>query len=182
VSVIVNGFPAYPNYISPTQINIVTPDDRTTAAVQVTVTNPQGTSKAFTVMASDPMPAFFTVGANYISATHANGMPVGPPSLGSNYTPAAPGETIQLYGTGFGAVTTPAKGSILAAPTVLVNQVTVTFDGFPAVVTYAGMTSNGLDQVNVTVPTGLFADSDVFVQATVSGIKTNGFLAVPVKN
>jgi uncharacterized protein (TIGR03437 family) len=49
-------------------------------------------------------------------------------------------------------------------------------------VTYAGMIANGLDQVNVTVPTGLFADSDVFVQATVSGVKTNGFLAVPVKN
>jgi uncharacterized protein (TIGR03437 family) len=182
VSVMVNGLAAYPNYISPTQINIVTPDDATTGPVQVTVSNSQGSSKAFTAVKTEPMPAFFTVGSKYISATHANGTPVGPPSLGSNYTPAAPGETIQLYGTAFGAVTTPAGGSILAAPAMLVNQVTVTFDGFPAMVTYAGMIANGLDQVNVTVPTGLFADSDVFVQATVSGVKTNGFLAVPVKN
>jgi uncharacterized protein (TIGR03437 family) len=182
VSVMVNGLAAYPNYISPTQINIVTPDDPTTGPVQVMVTNPQGTSKAFTVTKTEPMPAFFAVGSKYISATHANGTPVGPSSLGNNYSPAAPGETIQLYGTGFGAVTTPAGSSVLAAPSMLVNQVTVTFDGFPAMVTYAGMIANGLNQVNVTVPTGLFADSDVFVQATVSGLKTNGFLAVPVKN
>ena len=182
VSVMVNGLAAYPNYISPTQINIVTPDDPATGPVQITVSNSQGTSKAFTVTKSDPMPAFFTVGSKYISATHANGAPVGPPSLGSNFSPAAPGETIQLYGTGFGAVTTPAGGMVLTAPAMLVNQVTVTFDGFPAMVTYAGMTANGLDQVNVTVPSGPFADSDVLVQATVSGVKTNGFLAVPVKN
>ncbi len=182
VSVMVNGLAAYPNYISPTQINIVTPDDSTTGPVLVTVTNSQGTSKGFTAFKSEPMPAFFTVGSKYISATHANGTPVGPTSLGSNFTPAAPGETIQLYGTGFGAVVTPAGGAILTAPSMLVNQVTVTFDGFPAAVSYAGLTANGLDQVNVTVPTGLFADSDVFVQATVSGVKTNGFLAVPVKN
>jgi uncharacterized protein (TIGR03437 family) len=182
VSVMVNGLAAYPNYISPTQINIVTPDDPTTGLVQVTVSNSQGTSKAFSVLKSELVPAFFTVGSKYISATHANGTPVGPPSLGSNYTPAAPGETIQLYGTGFGAVTTPAGGSILTSPAMLVNPVTVTFDGFPAVVTYAGMVANGLDQVNVTVPTGLFADGDVFVQATVSAVKTNAFLAVPLKN
>ena len=182
VSVMVNGLAAYPNYISPTQINIVTPDDSSTGPILVTVSNSQGTSKGFTVTKSDPMPAFFSMGSKYVSATHANGTPVGPPSLGSNFTPAAPGETIQLYGTGFGAVTTPAGGAVVTAPAMLVNQVTVTFDGFPAAVTYAGMTANGLDQVNVTVPTGLFADSDVFVQATVSGVKTNGFLAVPVKN
>lgn len=182
VSVMVNGLAAYPNYISPTQINIVTPDDSTTGPVLVTVSNSQGTSKAFTVTKSDPMPAFFTVGSKYISATHANGTPVGPPSLGSGFTPAAPGETIQLYGTGFGAVVMPAGAAVLAAPSMVVNQVTVTFDGFPAAVSYAGLIANGLDQVNVTVPSGPFADSDMLVQATVSGVKTNGILAVPVKN
>jgi uncharacterized protein (TIGR03437 family) len=65
---------------------------------------------------------------------------------------------------------------------MLLNPVTVTFDGFPAAVTYAGMTANGLDQVNVTVPTGLLPDGDAMVQATIGGVKTNGFLAVPVKN
>ncbi len=160
----------------------MTPDDSSTGPVLVTVSNTQGTSKPFTVTKSDPMPAFFTVGSKYISATHANGSPVGPPSLGSNFTPAAPGETIQLYGTGFGAVITPSGGMVLTAPAILVNQVTVTFDGFPAMVTYAGMITNGLDQVNVTVPLGPYADSDMFVQATVAGVKTNGFLAVPVKN
>jgi uncharacterized protein (TIGR03437 family) len=182
VSVTVNGLSAYPSYISPTQINVVTPDDPTTGPVQVVVSNSQGTSKNFTVTKTDPMPAFFVVGSKYISATHADGTPVGSPGL-SNFTPAAPGETIQLYGTGFGAVTMPAGiGRVLTAPATLLNTVTMTFDGFPAVVTYAGMTANGLDQVNVTVPTGLLADGDALVQATVSGVKTNAFLAVPVKN
>jgi uncharacterized protein (TIGR03437 family) len=65
---------------------------------------------------------------------------------------------------------------------MLLNAVTLTFDGYFAAVTYAGMTANGLDQVNVTVPTGLLADGDAVVQATIGGLKTNAFLAVPVKN
>jgi uncharacterized protein (TIGR03437 family) len=183
VSVTVNGLSAYPSYISPTQINMVTPDDPTTGPVQVVVNNSQGTSKNFTVTKSDPMPAFFTVGSKYISATHADGTPIGPTSLGSNFTPAALGETIQLYGTGFGAVIMPAgTGKVLTSPAALLNPVTVTFDGYFAAVTYAGMTANGLDQVNVTVPTGLLPNGDVPVQATVNGVKTSGFLAVPVKN
>jgi uncharacterized protein (TIGR03437 family) len=183
VSVTVNGLSAYPSYISPTQVNIVTPDDPTTGPVQVVVSNSQGTSKNFTVTKSDPMPAFFVVGSKYISATHADGTPVGPTTLGSNFTPAAPGETIQLYGTGFGAVTMPAgTGKVLTSPATLLNPVTVTFNGIFAAVTYAGMTANGLDQVNVTVPPGLLPDGDAAVQATISGVKTNAFLAVPVKN
>ena len=55
VSVMVNGLAAYPNYISPTQINIVTPDDPTAGLIQVTVSNSQGTSKAFTVTKTDLM-------------------------------------------------------------------------------------------------------------------------------
>ncbi len=44
VSVTINGLAAYFEYISPTQVNVLTPDDTTVSAVQVQVTTVPGTS------------------------------------------------------------------------------------------------------------------------------------------
>ena len=193
VSVAINGVVAYPNYISPTQINVLAPDDSTTGPVQVQVTNSKGTSNSFTSNKSDPMPGFFTVGSKpydliyrggyYVAALHGDGTPVGPPGLvaGVNFTPAKQGEEIQLFGTGFGA-TTPAApaGQLLTAPVSLSNQVTVLIDGKPAQVIFADRVANGLDQINVIVP-NVFPDGDVVVQAKVNGVTTQTNLFLTVK-
>ena len=176
VSVTVNGVPAYPCYVSPTQLNVlapdgVVPDGASAGQVQVQVMNLQGSSSVFTTNAIAAAPAFFVSGTKYVAAEHANGVPIGPAAFGGNFTPAQPGETIELYATGFGPMNpfSPA-GQILAAPAPLANNVTVTVGGQPAVVTYAGVVSNGLDQLNVTVPPGL-PNGDALVVAAMS----NGF-------
>jgi uncharacterized protein (TIGR03437 family) len=145
--------------------------------------NPQGTSNVFTVNASGETPAFFLFGTKYAAAEHANGAPIGPAALGGNFTPAKPGETVQLYGTGFGPMSPfSSAGQILPAPAPLANadNVTVTIGGQPAVVTYAGVVGSGLDQLNVTVPAGL-PNGDAQIVATVNGLSTQTGLAVTVQ-
>jgi uncharacterized protein (TIGR03437 family) len=154
--------------------------------VEVQVTNPQGTSNVFAANASGATPAFFLFGTKYVAAEHANGVPIGPAALGGNFTPAQPGETIELYGTGFGPMSPfSSSGQILAAPAPLANNVTVTVGGQPAVVTYAGVVSNGLDQLNVTVPPGLPNGDALVVAATSNGFgpiyETQAGLAITVQ-
>jgi uncharacterized protein (TIGR03437 family) len=184
VSVTVNGLPAYPSYISPTQLNVLAPNDPTTGPVQVHVTNAQGTSKAFTVTKSDPMPAFLS-NTPYVLATHADGtlIEVNGPSISGpgNFSPAHPGETITIYGTGFGAALSPAPaGQIIAAPAALANTVSVTIGGVPATVVYAGVL-NGTDQLNVTIPAALPSYGTQSIVASVNGVITQTNLVTLVE-
>ena len=69
--------------------------------------------------------------------------------------PARPGETIVLYGVGFGTVTPdPGAGNIVANDNSLVFPLQIFFGGTPAVVSYAGLAPGmiGLYQFNVVVP------------------------------
>jgi uncharacterized protein (TIGR03437 family) len=181
VSVTVNGLPAYPSYISPIQLNVLAPTDPATGTVQVQVTNTQGTSKPFTVTKSDPMPAFFS-NTPFVLATHADGTLVGPPeSGGPQMTPAQPGETITIYGTGFGAALSPAPaGQIMTAPAALANAVSVTIGGVPATVLYAGVL-NGTDQLNVTIPATLPSYGTESIVASVNGVITQTNLVTLVE-
>ena len=182
VSAKVDGLPAYVYYISPTQLNVLSPDDSTTGPVQVQVTTIGGTSGAFTVNTSPVSPALFLFAPKYPAAVHVSGQSVGPVGLiaGANFAPAKPGETIEVFGTGFGSTAPPLPASKLvthAEP--LVRQVSVTIGGQPADVAFAGVTGAGLDQINVTIPTGL-PDGDAALTATVDGssVQTNLFIAV----
>jgi uncharacterized protein (TIGR03437 family) len=83
---------------------------------------------------------------------------------------AQPGETILLWGSGFGQTSPPiASGLLLTAPSPLADPagLTVTIGGQAAQVTYAGMTIAGAYQINATVPTDL-ADGINEVAATVN--------------
>jgi uncharacterized protein (TIGR03437 family) len=95
-------------------------------------------------------------------------------------TPVLPGETIALYGNGFGA-TSPAapSGTTLTAPLSLVALPAVTIGGVAANVTYAGLVEPGIYQINVTVPASLPA-GDAAVVATAGGqpSQANAFLSV----
>jgi uncharacterized protein (TIGR03437 family) len=180
----VNGLVAYPSYISPGQINVLAPTDATKGPVQVQVTNAQGAGNSFTVTKSDPMPAFFTMGGQYAAAEHTSGVLVGAPGLvsGATSTPAAPGETVVVFGTGFGATASAVPaGQVLTAAVELSAPITATVGGQPATVVYAGMAANGLDQLNVTIPHGL-PDGDAAIVASVSGVSTQAKLYVTIKN
>jgi uncharacterized protein (TIGR03437 family) len=182
VSVRINNQPASVYYVSPTQLNVLAPDTTTEGNVQVTVTNAKGTSDPVTVAFSRLMPGFFQFPGENVAAVRPDGVLIGPSKLieGVTTVPAKPGETIQLFGTGFGP-TTPglSAGTAVSTPLQTSTAVTVRIDSQDAPVTYAGMTSAGLYQVNVTVPSNL-ADGDYPVTAEVSGVRTAKFSKLSV--
>jgi uncharacterized protein (TIGR03118 family) len=173
VTVTINGEKAYPDFISPKQINILTPADMAVGGtVQVVVSNGPLPSPTASVTTASVAPAFFLFGGKYAAATHLNGAYVGPTSLGAAYTPAAPGETIVIYGTGFGT-TNPAivNGQVVSGVPTLAATPTFTIGGANAAVVFAGLTpgSAGLYQFNVTVPASLTTAGDQSITASVSG-------------
>ena len=155
VSVTVNGKPAFVYYISPKQIDVLTPADTATGPVDVVVSNNTMTSATVSVTMQPFSPAFFLLkDGKSIAALHAGGGVVGAAALypGAS-TPARAGETIVLFGTGFGQ-TNPviASGQIVTAPATCVNTPAVTFAGAQAQVAFAGLVSAGVYQFNVVVP------------------------------
>jgi uncharacterized protein (TIGR03118 family) len=172
VTVTINGEKAYPDFISPKQINVLTPSDLPAgSSIPVVVTNNGLAAATANVTTASVAPAFFLFGGKYAAATHLNGAYIGPTSLGAVYTPAANGETIVIYGTGFGQ-TNPAivNGQIVSGTPTLVATPTFQVNGQNATVVYAGMTPGtaGLYQFNVTLPTGL-PSGDQAITATVGG-------------
>jgi uncharacterized protein (TIGR03437 family) len=173
VSVTVNGVPAYIDFISPTQVNVLAPDDATVGPVVVKVTTAQQESNAFTAQKTQFAPAFLTFNGTAVAAQHADYSLAGAANLipGAVTTPAKPGETILLYGVGFGPAN-PAQpaGQVVGAPATLANDVQVTIGGVAATVSYAGLVQSGLYQLNVVVPT--ISTGDAKVTATVGGVST----------
>jgi hypothetical protein len=67
VSVQIDGNAAFMDYVSPTQINVLSPADANAGSVQVTVTNSAGTSAAATATLQAILPGLFTL-SNYVRA------------------------------------------------------------------------------------------------------------------
>jgi uncharacterized protein (TIGR03437 family) len=186
VTVTVNGKPAYVQYISPGQINAFAPDDPSTGPVQVQVTTPQGASYAATVLKQALAPAFFTSssafnsppqGTNYIVAMHQDGTAVGP--AGPSSRPAAPGETIELHGTGFGATAPATPAGEIVSPALLALPATVTIGGLKADVRWAAKIWSGLYELSVTVPDAVTSGNQP-VQATIAGFQSPATALLPV--
>jgi uncharacterized protein (TIGR03437 family) len=182
VSVTVNGAPAYVYYISPTQVNVLTPPGAFSGPVNVVLTN--GTpSAAFSVQAQAESPSFFVVnGGPYIIATHANGSLIGPSTLYPGYTtPAAAGETIVIYANGFGPTSAPVVPGAETQSGTLSPQPTITINGVAAKVTYAGLSSApGEFQFNVVVPSPL-SSGDQAIVATYSGQTTQSGTLITIQ-
>jgi uncharacterized protein (TIGR03118 family) len=183
VSVTVNGEPAFVSHISPTQINFLAPTDIAPGPVEVVTTNNGLASVPVSATFANAAPAFLFffpgeqadglypapgVVKNLIAALHANG---------SVANSVLPGETIALFGSGFGP-TMPAapNGQLLGSPLPLIQPVQVTIGEQPAPVTFAGLIGPGLYQVNVVVPTvdPKYRFFGVPVVTSVSGAATQG--------
>lgn len=173
VSVTVNGKAAAVEYISPGQVNILTPDDTATGPVQVQVTTLGGTATPVSVTLQNAAPAFFTFDGKYLAATHADGTLLAAPGFfASPTTSAKPGETIVLYGTGFGATNPAASaGNLVTQISNCVGTPIVTIGGQSATVAFAGLIPGnaGLYQFNVVVPTTAAA-GDQPVVAQLNGV------------
>ena len=173
VSVLIDGKKAAISYVSPGQLNVQAPTDTATGAVPVQVTNSFGTATG-TATLQNYSPAFFTFQTRYAAAVHnSDGVYVAPAgSFGSAVTsrPAQPGETLQIYATGFGP-TTPAvpAGQLVgsAAPLSNLTQLKVTIGGVAATVQFAGIVAAGEYQINVMVPQ--VPNGDQPILATIAG-------------
>jgi uncharacterized protein (TIGR03437 family) len=169
VSVSINGKPAFVYYITPTQIGVEAPDDPKTGSVDVIVNNNgvisntvqgQKTATAPGLLAVNYPPFNFNVnGKQYAEATFGlQNLYVGTPNLVPNFypfQPAKPGDSIFLYGIGFGDTDPPLPaGTLATVADKIVAPVTISFDSTPAIINYAGHypTYTGLYLLAITVP------------------------------
>jgi uncharacterized protein (TIGR03437 family) len=173
VSATVNGRNAYVYYISPAQINILTPPDAMSGPVQVVVTNGGTASAAFTAQAQPISPSFFAFnGGPYVAAEHASGSLIGPATLYPGATtPAEPGETVVLYANGFGQTSAPVQSGSATQSGTLSTLPVIKIGGVVAAVNFAGLVGPGEFQFNVAIPASL-ANGDQSITAAYGGAST----------
>jgi uncharacterized protein (TIGR03437 family) len=176
VSVAIGGKPAFVEYVSPTQINVQAPSDSAVGTVNVVVDNNGALSAPAIAQLHAVAPAFFLFGAtNYAAANLLPGYaPVADPSVVPGAVAAKPGDTLVLWGTGFGA-TDPlvAAGVEVSGAPIVVAPVTVTVGGAPAQVISEVLAPGaaGLYQVTIQLPANLPTGAAA-VQASVGGVLT----------
>ena len=167
VQVTIGGQKAFVEYISssPGQINAQLPSNIATGGMlPLTVTNGTQTSSAYNILvnSTEPgllAPASFKIGGNqYVVALLPDGVTYVLPTgaiAGVASRPAHPGETITMYGIGFGAVmpNIPA-GQIADGQTQLAASLQILFGQTSAQITYFGLSPGfvGLYQFDVVVP------------------------------
>jgi uncharacterized protein (TIGR03437 family) len=121
-SVLVNGNAAYVAYISPGQINALAPAGSIVGTVNVQVMTPQGVSTEYAANEATFAPGLFVLNNNYVAALHSSDFTVVDAAH-----PAKPGETILVYGTGFGPTNPPLNiGQLVNVPEPLANSPAVT--------------------------------------------------------
>jgi uncharacterized protein (TIGR03437 family) len=175
VTVTVDGKAAYVYFISATQINVLAPFDSSQGTVEIAVTNGTLSSAPFTATMRPVSPSFIPVpGGSTIVATHIDG------SLVSSISPAKPGETIIVYGFGFGLPVAPLIAGSASQSGALPSVPSIRIGGAPAVVQYAGVISPGLYQFNVVVPSAV-TNGDNPVTATYGGVSTPSGAMVAVQ-
>ena len=159
VSVTVGGSPAFVQFISPNQINVLIDEDGMTGPVDVVVTTPLGQSLGTIATKTALRPQLFRFSPNgriYAAGVHLDGTFLGPANLfgGAVATrPARPGDIVQLFGTGWGQTNPPTTVSqVVTGATPLASPVTVQLGGVDAVVQFAGLVGSGLYQINLVIP------------------------------
>jgi uncharacterized protein (TIGR03437 family) len=85
---------------------------------------------------------------------------------------AKAGDSLVLFGVGFGPTTPPvAAGQAFSGAAATNSAVTLLINSKSETPAFAGLTSAGLYQFNMTVPAGL-GTGDVPLQATLGGVMT----------
>lgn len=169
--VTVGGQPAFIDFVSPGQVNAQVPSNIAPGPQPVVVTTAGGSSVASTILVNvtEPgllAPAVFKLKAGqYVAALFPDATTfVLPPGsiAGVPSARAKPGDTITLYGVGFGSVTpdSPA-GQIVTQSNRLASTLQASFAGTPATVAFSGLAGGylGLYQFNVVVPNVAASDT-----------------------
>jgi uncharacterized protein (TIGR03437 family) len=168
-------------YISPTQINVLVPNNLQPGPVTISVVREGASGPAAVIVLAETAPALFALNPGTVLATHADGSTITPDS------PAAQSEVIVIYAVGLGRTNPdPLSGQIptAAAPIQHLKDLQVLLNGTAidtALIYYAGVTPGfaGLYQINVQLPVNMSADPEVRV-AIGSQISAPG-LALPTR-
>lgn len=191
VQVTVDGKPAFVNYVSPTQVNVVVPDGIAEAPIQVTVKNAGGTSDPITVTGTKRSPGILAIpqfnvsGRQYVVAQFADQTFAGRVGLinGVNFRTPRPGDRLVIYGVGFGA-TTPAipAGNIVTQATDLGSTFRVQIGSATAATEFKGLSPNfvGLYQFNIVVPNVQAGDQEIFME--IDGVRTQSGVYLTTAN
>jgi uncharacterized protein (TIGR03437 family) len=187
VSVSINGQSAFIDYVSAMQVNAQVPNGVGAGPGTLVVSNSNGASAPYT-LTLNPLepgllaPGSFVIGGNqYVEAFNSDGSYTLPTTstLGLNSRPAKPGETIVIYGVGFGPAaaggTQIPPGVVVTQTNSLVNSMQVSLGGIPAALTYQGLApgSVGLYQFNVVVPASLANNNAVPLTFNLGGPNGN---------
>jgi uncharacterized protein (TIGR03437 family) len=153
----------------------------------VEVTYNGSTSPAGTAQLQVVSPGFFLWSGKYAVATRPDFSLVAPAGLFDEVTtvPAKPGDTIILWGTGFGATNPTVLPGVLPPSNQVSNvsnTVTVTIGNLAATVVGAALAPGnpGLYQIAVQVPASA-PDGDLAVVAQVSGVQSSSNVLLSVK-
>jgi len=190
----VAGQPTFAYYVSPTQVNVQVAGGLPTGAQSVVVKTEAGSSAPFPVTLDSEQPgllappSFDIGGVQYAVALFQDGMTyVLPPGAIANVPSkrVSPGDTITLYGIGFGQVNQGIPpGEIAQGQSSLAAPLTISFGGTPASsISYEGLAPSyvGLYQFNVVVPSIAASDS-VPLSFTLGGVSGTQKLFLSVGN
>lgn len=174
VTVTVGGQPAYIYFVSSGQINVVAPNVPP-GPVNVIVSNSLGTSAAFNATVQAEQPAFFQIPPTVYAVATRQDYSVALKNgtiAGATTVPAAPGDVIILWGTGFGPTNpaAPQGAEVPASAFPTATPVTVTVGNQPATVYGAALASGlaGVYQVAIQIPASL-PNGDYPIVATIDG-------------
>jgi uncharacterized protein (TIGR03437 family) len=192
VTVSVGGKAAFIDYVSPGQINALVPSDAPVGPVEIRLTNTNGTSDGFAIYVNQTQPgllappSFQIGGKQYLAALFTDGSFAIPQNAitGVPSHPAKPGDTLTVYGVGFGAVS-PAftAGTVVTQANSLTTPVRFLFGATAATASYSGLVPSytGLYQFNVVVP-NVAANNATPISLTLGGVADSQTLYIAIAN
>jgi len=192
VSVTFSGITAPLQFVSPGQINLQVPWRVPPGITDIVVTASGHTSAAFGAHVGPVSPGIFTISSGWGQALAINSDGTIAGDYGSipgvQTEPATVGNTLMILATGLGLVT-PAitdgaassdqERTTVATPTVLVK-------GFPAVVTFSGLSPQfvGVNQINIVVPEGAWGPGggggECPIQIELGGLRSSNKVTIAV--
>jgi uncharacterized protein (TIGR03437 family) len=174
---LINGTPAAVLYAGTGQINFVVPATVSGTAAVIAASCAGAPLATITTGLSAAVPALFTqtqTGSGQASIVNSDG------TINSAGNPAARGSYVSMYGTGFGALNAPDPDGLRR----IAATVAATIGGTSANLIYAGEApeeTTGLQQIIITVPSGVTAGTSVPVTLTANGVATQGGTTISVK-
>lgn len=200
VTVAIDGRPAPISFVNQTQINALVPATNTLGNVSVVVSNANGSSQAAMAVLAPASPGMFTFPQNqgrYIAGVVLDSgtsfeylAPAGSFGASTQSRAAKAGDSILLFGTGFGPTTTPLNPEMAASVAyplahtggdITQPLAQITIGGQAAQLQFCGIISPGVYQINAVVPAGVTSGDQPVKVTLLSGPAVSQTLFIPIQ-